>query len=85
MGRTWADLKTKDDQRPAKRAPTLLVEVEEDGEHWFIRIREWGLYGQAESLGAVETVARDLIGQSVGIAIVLDALEAAEAERNSTN
>jgi hypothetical protein len=66
------------------KAPSLLVEVERDGEHWMFRIPEWGLFGQAESLGEVEDSARDLIGMAVGIAIVVDAYDAAEeAERTS--
>jgi hypothetical protein len=59
-------------------AATLLVEVEKDGQHWIFRVPEWGLFGQAESLDGVEEAARDLIAMAVGIAIVVDADDAAE-------
>ena len=63
-------------------AATLLFEIEKDGQHWIFRVPEWGLFGQAESLHGVEEAARDLIAMAVGIAIVVDADDAAEeAER----
>lgn len=76
----WTELKRKRgiDAAPMLKAPSLLVEVEKDGEHWMFRVREWGLFGQAESLDEVEESARDLIGTAVGIAIVVDAYDAAE-------
>ena len=65
MTRKWADLKRMRGlaETPAMHAPILLVETDTDGEHWFFRIRKWGLFGQAESLDGVEAAARDLIAQ----------------------
>lgn len=80
----WADLKRRKgvQSAPVLGAPTLLVEVDKDGDHWLFSIPKWGMFGQAESLDEVEDAARDLIGMSVGIAIVADAYDAAaEAER----
>jgi hypothetical protein len=80
----WRDIKRRRpvDSGPMHKAPSLLVEVEKDGDHWMFRIAEWGLFGQAESLDEVEDSARDLVGIAVGIAIVVDAYDAAEeAER----
>ena len=81
----WSELKLRRaalDSEPMLKAPSLLVEVERDGEHWMFRIPEWGLFGQAESLDEVEDTARDLIGMAVGVAIVVDAYDAAdEAKR----
>jgi hypothetical protein len=80
----WGDLKRTRTRVGAGvlRAPTVLVEVERDGPRWMFRIPEWGLFGHAESLDAVEDAARDLIGTAVGIAVVVDAHDAAdEAER----
>ena len=81
----WSELKLRRaalDSEPILKAPSLLVEVERDGEHWMFRIPEWGLFGQAESLDEVEDTARDLIGMAVGVAIVVDAYDAAdEAKR----
>ena len=80
----WRDIKRRHpvDSGPMHKAPSLLVDVEKDGNHWMFRIAEWGLFGQAESLDEVEYSARDLVGMAVGIAIVVDAYDAAEeAER----
>lgn len=77
----WSELKPRRaalDSEPMLKAPSLLVEVERDGEHWMFRIPEWGLFGQAESLDEVEDAARDLIGMAVGVAIVVDAYDAAD-------
>lgn len=76
----WADIKRERgvESAPVLKAPDLLVEVEKDGDLWFFRIPEWGLFSQAESLADVEPMARDLIATSVGIAIVVDAFDAAE-------
>jgi len=80
----WSELKRRRaalDSEPMLKAPSLLVDVERDGEHWMFRIPKWGLFGQAESLDDVEDAARDLVGKAVGIAIVVDAYDAAEDAR----
>jgi hypothetical protein len=81
----WEDIKRRAgvSDSAALGAPSLLVEVERDGDFWMFTIPKWGLFGQSQKLDDVEQDARDLIGLSVGIGVVVDAYEAAaDAERS---
>jgi hypothetical protein len=67
------DIKSQPEVRPGVAgAPVLLVIAEPDAMGVRIDVPEWGLDGHADSLPEAEAAARNLIGESVGIAIVVD-------------